>query len=102
MNKWFGCKLCGLRHRTSLYCYSSSGDLLALPVNSRAFDSSARVARKLPFILLNLSLLGGFYRNVLLFPASSCPFITPTELGLHVVLVVTSVTPAVVDAIVDV
>ena len=85
MNKWFSCMLCGLRHRTGLYGDSSTWDLLALPVSSRALDSSPRVARKLPFILLNLSLLGDFSRNDLLFPASSCPFITPTELGSHVV-----------------
>ena len=101
MNKWFGCKLCGLRHGTSLYCYSSSGHLLALPVSSRALDSSARVARKLPFILLSVSLLGDFCRNDLLLPCIQLPFYNRMGLGSHVVLSVTSVVPdAVVDAIV--
>ena len=36
--------------RGSLWGDSGTGDLLASPVNSRASESSARVARKLPFI----------------------------------------------------
>ena len=77
MNKWFGCMHCRLLHRTGIYGASGTGDLLALLVSSRALESSARVARKLPFIVFSLGLLGYFSRTNLLLPCVQLPFYNP-------------------------
>ena len=53
---------------------NSTGDLLGLLASSRALESSAKVARKLPFILFSLSLLGYFSRTNLLLPCVQLPF----------------------------
>ena len=79
---------------------SNTGDLLALPVSSRALVSSARVARKLAFILLNLSLLSDFFRKNLLLPCIQLLSYNPLGLGSHVLPVTSVVHIAVVNAIV--
>ena len=95
--------LCGLLHRTGICGDNSTGDLLALLVSSRALESSAKVARKLPFIIFSLSFLGYFSRTNLLLPCVQLPFYNLLlSLVSQVVLPWIPVVPvAVADALVD-
>ena len=97
MNKWFGRMLCGLLYRTGICDDNSTGDLLALLVSSRALESSAKVARKLPFIVFSLSLLSDFSGTNLLLPCVQLPFYNlPLSLCSQVVLASTPVVPVAV------
>ena len=83
MNKWFGRMFCRLLHRTGICGDNNTGDLLGLLVSSRTLESSARVARKLPFIVFSLRLRGKFSRTDLLLPCIQLPFIAPYGAWFH-------------------
>ena len=100
MNKWFVCKLCGLRHRTGLYGGSSSEDRLLYLVTAEHLTVVPVLPRSCPSYSWVLSLnLGDFCGNDLLFPASICP-LYPHWAGLQVHPVTTILPIAVVNAIV--